>query len=86
VLTGRSSLSLTALTPRMLGLGLALTFATSWAAYQNVVWNLLVGAPDQIASILIGSRGSATELFANRLDQLFTAVADAAAAAQSARR
>jgi type IV secretion system protein VirB6 len=84
VLTGRSSLSLTALTPRMLGLGLALTFATSWAAYQNVVWNLLVGAPDQIASILIGSRGSATELFANRLDQLFTAVADAAAAAQTA--
>jgi type IV secretion system protein VirB6 len=84
ILTGRSSLSLSALTPRMLGLGLALTFATSWAAYHNVVWNLLVGAPDQIASLLIGSRGSATELFATRLDQMFTAVAQAADAARTA--
>ena len=80
LLTGRSNLSLSALTPRMLGLGLALTFATSWAAYQTVVWNLLVGAPDQIAGVLIGAKGSATELFAARLDQLFNAVAASAAA------
>jgi type IV secretion system protein VirB6 len=68
----------------MLGVGLALTFATSWAAYQNVVWNLLVGAPDQIATLLIGSRGSATQLFAARLDLMFGVVAEAAAAAKAA--
>src|SRR5437762_3331827 len=46
LLTGRTSLSVSALTPRMMTLGIALTFATSWVAYQSVIWNLLVGAPD----------------------------------------
>ncbi|QNP46162.1 type IV secretion system protein [Sphingomonas sediminicola] len=45
LLTGRTSLSLSSLTPRMMTLGIALTFATSWVAYQSVIWNLLVGAP-----------------------------------------
>lgn len=78
LLTGRGGLSITALTPRMLGLGLALTFATSWVAYQNVTLNLALGAPDQIAQILVGSKGSATTLFANRLDAIFNAIANAA--------
>ncbi|SEN77971.1 type IV secretion system protein VirB6 [Sphingomonas gellani] len=84
LLTGRARIGISGLTPRMLTLGVALTFATSWAAYQSVVWNLLVGAPDQIAGLLLGTRGSATTLFADRLDRLFGAVAEAAQAAQNA--
>ena len=84
LLTGRTSLSVSSLTPRMMTLGIALTFATSWVAYQSVIWNLLVGAPDQIASLLIGSQGSATSLFADRLDTIFAVVAQAAAATELA--
>jgi len=84
LLTGRTSLSVSALTPRMMTLGIALTFATSWVAYQSVIWNLLVGAPDQIASLLIGTSGSATSLFADRLDTIFAVVAQAAAATEAA--
>ena len=85
LLTGRTSLSLTSLTPRMMTLGIALTFATSWVAYQSVIWNLLVGGPDQIASLLIGTQGSATSLFADRLDGIFAVVAQAAAATEAAK-
>ena len=60
LLTGRSRLGISALTPRALTLGLVLTFATSWAAYQSVVWNLAVGGPDQLAGILTGENGLAT--------------------------
>jgi type IV secretion system protein VirB6 len=84
LLTGRTSLSVSSLTPRMMTMGVALTFATSWVAYQSVIWNLLVGAPDQIASLLIGTRGSATSLFADRLDTIFAVVAQAAAATEAA--
>jgi type IV secretion system protein VirB6 len=84
LLTGRSSLSVASLTPRMMTVGIALTFATSWVAYQSVIWNLLVGAPDQIASLLIGTQGSATGLFADRLDTIFAVVAQAAAATEAA--
>jgi len=78
LLTGRSRLGISALTPRMLTLGMALTFATSWAAYQNVVWTLAAGAPDQIATLMTGSHGSATGLFARGLDHVFRAIAAAA--------
>lgn len=81
LLTGRSRIGVSALTPRMMTLGLVLTFATSWVAYQGVVWNLAVGAPDQIAGILLGAKGSATQMFADRIDLIFTAVAEAADAA-----
>ncbi len=83
LLTGRSRIGISALTPRMITLGLVLTFATSWVAYQSVVWNLTVGAPDQIAGVLTGSTGSATQLFADRIDILFAAVAEASQAAGS---
>jgi type IV secretion system protein VirB6 len=82
LLTGRSALKVSVLTPRMMTLGLVLTFATSWVAYQSVVWNLATGAPDEIASVLVGSKGSATTLFAQQLDGFFKAITDAAAAAQ----
>jgi type IV secretion system protein VirB6 len=78
LLTGRSALRISVLTPRMMTLGLVLTFATSWVAYQSVVWNLATGAPDEIASVLVGSKGSATALFANQLDGFFSAITDAA--------
>ncbi|MFL6761701.1 MAG: type IV secretion system protein [Sphingomicrobium sp.] len=82
LLTGRSALRISVLTPRMMTLGLVLTFATSWIAYQSVVWNLATGAPDEIASVLVGSKGSATVMFAQQLDGFFTAITDAAGAAQ----
>ena len=78
LLTGRSRLGISALTPRMMTLGLVLTFATSWVAYQSVVWNLAIGAPDQIASVLTGARGSATQIFADRIDIVFAAIAEVA--------
>jgi type IV secretion system protein VirB6 len=77
LLTGRSALRVSVLTPRMMTLGLVLTFATSWVAYQSVVWNLAIGAPDEVASVLVGTKGSATVLFAQQLDGLFGAITDA---------
>ena len=82
LLTGRSALGISALTPRMLTLGLVLTFATSWVAYQGVVWTLATGAPDQIAGILMGvpggTGGTATQIFADRIDLVFGAIAQIA--------
>ncbi len=78
LLTGRSKIGISTLTPRMVTLGVVLTFATSWAAYQSVVWNLAVGAPDQIASALLGVRGSATQLFADKIDILFNVITETA--------
>jgi type IV secretion system protein VirB6 len=84
LLTGRTQLRLSLLTPRMLQLGLVLTFATSWVAYQSVGWNLLTGAPDEIAGVILGNKGSATQLFAQRLDVLFDVINNSAHLAQSA--
>ena len=81
LLAGRSRLSIPALTPKMLTLGLVLTFATSWLAYSQVVWNLAVGAPDQLASLLMGADGSATQLFADRIDIVLAAIGEISQAA-----
>ena len=83
LLTGRATLSLSALTPRMMSIGLVLTFATSWVAYSSVIWALLSAGPDWIAGLLLGVKGSASQAFAGRLDMLFAAVADAATQAQA---
>ena len=77
LLTGRSSLGVRALTPRMITIGLVLTFATSWVAYQSVVWNLVVGGPNQLAGILTGVDGSATDVFAQKIDVVFLAIQEA---------
>jgi len=75
LITGRSRIGMASLTPRMMTVGLVLTFATSWIAYQSVVWNLAVGAPDQLAGILTGTRGgSATTVFADKIDVVFNAL------------
>jgi type IV secretion system protein VirB6 len=77
LLTGRSNVGVNALTPRMMTIGLVLTFATSWIAYSQVVWNLALGAPNEIASILTGIRGSATMVFAQKVDILLAAIGEA---------
>tara|TARA_B100000678_G_scaffold278517_1_gene273343 strand:- start:171 stop:1355 length:1185 start_codon:yes stop_codon:yes gene_type:complete len=74
LLTGRSVLGVRALTPRMMTLGLVLTFATSWVAYQSVVWGVFVDGPDWLASALTGDSGSATQTFATKVDVVFSAV------------
>lgn len=77
LLLGRTNLSVRSLVPRMITLGLVLTFATSWIAYQAVVWNLAVAAPDYLASTLTGDAGSATTTFAGKIDVVFTAIEEA---------
>ncbi len=77
LLTGRTSVGIRSLIPRMMTLGLVLTFATSWVAYQSVVWNLAVSTPDYLAGILTGARGSATEVFAQKIDVVFTVIQEA---------
>jgi type IV secretion system protein VirB6 len=75
LMLGRSNLSVRALVPRMMTLGLVLTFATSFVAFSNVFYNIFIGAPDQIAGILTGTRGeSATAVFAQKLDVVFLAI------------
>lgn len=82
LLTGRSSIGVRALTPRMITVGLVLTFATSWVAYQSVVWNLAIGAPDWLAGILTGTTESATTTFAQKIDVVFLAIQQASAGAE----
>ncbi len=77
LLLGRTNLSVRSMIPRMITLGLVVTFATSWFAYQTVVWNLTIGAPDYIAGVLTGVDGSATTTFADKIDIVFLAVQDA---------
>lgn len=77
LITGRSRVGVSSLTPRIVTLGLVLTFATSWIAYQSVVWNLATGAPNQIAGILTGTPGNATMVFAQKIDVVFQALIQA---------
>lgn len=74
---GRGNLSVRSLMPKFITLGLVLTFATSWAAYQGVVWNLAVSTPDWLANMLTSSDGSATAVFASKIDVVFAAVQQA---------
>jgi type IV secretion system protein VirB6 len=68
------------MTPKILALGLVLTFATAWPAYQAMVYDLLTKGPDQVASAFLGAHGGATQAFAGRLDALFAQVAEVAQA------
>ncbi len=77
LLLGRSSLGIGSLTPRFLTLGLVLTVATSWVAYQTLVANVAIGAPDYLASLLTGNEGSATQTFGDKIDIVFAAVQQA---------
>ena len=77
LLTGRAGVGVRSLIPRAMTLGLVLTFATSWVAYQSVVWNLAVGAPDWLAGVLMGGGGSATDSFAQKIDVVLLAIQEA---------
>ncbi len=77
LMLGRSSLSLRALMPRIITIGLVLTFATSWLAFSSVFWNLFIAGPDWLAGRLTGTQGSATLVFAQKLDVVFQAVQQA---------
>lgn len=76
LLSGRGRLS--GLPPRILGLGLILTFATSWIGYQSFVLNIALGAPEELARILLNTKGSATYMFSRQLDVMFQAIAQVA--------
>lgn len=82
LLTGRTNIGIRNLVPRMMTLGLVLTFATSWIAYQSVVWNFAVLTPDYLAGVLTGTQGSATEVFAQKIDVVFIAIQEASAGVQ----
>ncbi|WP_206241001.1 type IV secretion system protein [Novosphingobium terrae] len=84
LLSGRLTIGLGTLGPRFLALGLVLTFATSWAAYQTVVWSALTAGPDELASAMLGIKGSASHAFAGRLDDIFTTISEAAERARAA--
>lgn len=77
LMTGRTRLTLSGMVPKVLAIGLVLTFATSWPAYHAVIYGLLVGGPDQVATALAGPGGTAAN-FAGRLDELLTRFADVA--------
>ena len=78
LMLGRSNLGVRALVPKMMTLGLVLTFATSFVAFSTLFYNIFVGGPDWIAGILTGVRGeSATGVFAQKLDVVFLAVQQA---------
>ena len=77
LLLGRSSLSIRSVTPRMMTLGLVVTFATSWVAFHSVVWNLAVQTPDYLAGLITGDKGSATQTFGDKIDIVFAAVQQA---------
>jgi type IV secretion system protein VirB6 len=78
LMLGRSNLSVRVLLPKMMTLGLVLTFATSFVAFSTIFYNIFIGGPDQIAGILTGTRGeSATAVFAQKLDVVFQAIQQA---------
>ncbi|MGB3165723.1 MAG: type IV secretion system protein, partial [Alteraurantiacibacter sp.] len=77
LITGRTRIGLASLTPRMLTLVLVITFATSWFIFQKVFWNLAVLGPDWIATGLMQTNGSATTIFADKLDAVMLALMEA---------
>jgi type IV secretion system protein VirB6 len=77
LMLGRSNLSIRAVIPRMMTIGLVLTFATSFAAFQAIFYDLVVGGPNYVAGLLTDSGSSATATFATKLDIVFLAVQEA---------
>ena len=77
LITGRTRIGVASLTPKMVTLIFVVTFATSWFVFQQVFWNLAVLAPDFIATQLMQSDGSATIIFADKLDAVMLALMEA---------
>lgn len=79
-MTGRTQLTLTMMSPRIVTMVLVLTFVTAWPAYHAVFYGLLMNGPDEVAAALLGQRGSAVMHFAQGLDGLFVRFAEIAQA------
>ena len=77
LMTGRTRIGLASLTPKMITLVAVVTFATSWFVFQGVFWNLAVLGPDSIATGLMGTNGSATTIFADKLDAVMLSLMQA---------
>ncbi len=77
-LTGRTQLTITMMSPRIVTMVLVLTFVTAWPAYHAVFYGLLMNGPDEVAAALLGQKGSAVMNFAQGLDGLFVKFADIA--------
>ncbi|WP_108788281.1 type IV secretion system protein [Erythrobacter sp. Alg231-14] len=77
LMLGRSNLSIRSMVPRMMMIGLVLTFVTSFVAYQSVFYNFFVLGPDWVAGQVTENDGSATATFATKLDIVFVAVQQA---------
>lgn len=77
LLTGRANLSIRNLMPKIMMVGIVLTVATSWIAFQTLVVNFALDGPDWIAGILTGDKGSATQTFAAKIDVVFQAIQEA---------
>ena len=77
LMTGRTRIGLATLTPKMITLVAVVTFATSWFVFQSVFWNLAVLGPDSIATGLMGTDGSATTIFADKLDAVMVSLMQA---------
>ncbi|MCT2559508.1 type IV secretion system protein [Tsuneonella sp. YG55] len=77
LLLGRANLSVRSLTPRMMTIGAVLTVVTSWVAYSTLVLNFTVAGPDWVAGVITGSRESATQVFAQKIDVVFQALQQA---------
>lgn len=77
LMLGRSNLSIRSAIPKMMTIGLVLTFATSFVAYQSFFYNIFVEGPDFLAAVLTDTNGDATATFASKLDIVFIAVQEA---------
>lgn len=77
LMLGRSNLSVRAVIPKMMTIGLVVTFATSFIAYQSFFYNVFVEGPNVIAAVLTDTKGDATATFATKLDIVFLAVQEA---------
>ncbi|ESQ74119.1 type IV secretion system protein [Asticcacaulis sp. AC402] len=77
-LTGRTQLTVTMMSPRIMTMVLVLTFVSVWPAYHAVFYGLFMGGPDEVAAALLGHKGSAVMNFAQNLDGLFVRFAQIA--------
>jgi len=77
LMLGRSNLSIRTMIPRMMTVGIVLSFVTSFVAYQSFFYNVFVLGPDWLAGQLTDNDGSATATFASKLDIVFMAVQEA---------
>ncbi|CAL4868388.1 hypothetical protein MMA231_02669 [Asticcacaulis sp. MM231] len=77
-MTGRTRLTLTMMSPRIMTMVLVLTFVSFWPAYHAVFYGLMMNGPDEVAAALLGQKGSAVMNFAQSLDGLFVRFADIA--------